>query len=975
MAEEKKQVTIRFESTMDSANSEPLLLSGPIQIFGSVDTFAELTSKRTNNPDDPTLMDAIFAATDVPQIVMFVNDIVDVNNDSQHHRGAYFLFVGDRKGISCEAGIDWQEILLGTHSHENKEQLDSLSDLVHVELNSEGKPVIADDRIVAVDSNGNFKLIEKTEGKYLPEFPEEIQARIKELEMYKDLNEPEENEWHHLDADLDLLNDTYDWLEKDKDGNYKNLAVGNCRDLYRSLIKADKKLFIDSDYKLSTDDGLSHVALEVYNVNFDSTKTLDNCENILKDNTNSSRLLLTLKFPCVIDETDDIFIFNNEKPLTNADYEIILRDTHSITFGFNKYRVVPEQSIVHVLISRGTANRFEVLNAFETGKLSIDEINKSLVELFVEGEFNRRPNLPHLYLTTDENGNIHWDNKLLPAQYFYAKTKLVNKNDADENGTVEVVFENVNFNTADGDFPILLADEVFAFNIQPTEVGKDVKYLINTNEHDRYFAEETSTQFTLIVIKNSANNSIADLIADKYVSKEDAIKFITNGRVNLKGYVKKSQLKGFSLAGHTHSEYAKKNHNHDNRYANYSHSHPELAGIIAKASRATPAQVQEWINNLTYDLRDRVDAILKEKFQIDVNGDIDITASNKAENIIVSKDIVDLINYKIETEEYPIEKLNMNDEGTYYLDKVLEYLTRFFELDMVPSDQVFLGFDLPVKNKIGGITKEKYYSNDYVGDILRDMLNPYTDVIDAKEVLTPSAEFTFLKWFIKDEFDQYIEIDVNNIKQKEEGQLFFKPYLRNNKNEVCEFKYTSSLTGDGVLVTKELINNYAKDAAGYYLYDSAFNFTESESNYPEIEISWENITIYDSYGISTSELNPDNSSFIIKPDFNIILPMYFTGTLENVDYIYSSLFDNFANHIENETVKFNIQENKIISILMDSSVEYFDIIESTSGINIKNVFVEEDSSVIIFNKSYTLYYYEILDDNVNNISLKIKIGG
>ena len=37
----QEKVTVRFESTMDSANSEPLLLSGPIQIFGSVDTLSD----------------------------------------------------------------------------------------------------------------------------------------------------------------------------------------------------------------------------------------------------------------------------------------------------------------------------------------------------------------------------------------------------------------------------------------------------------------------------------------------------------------------------------------------------------------------------------------------------------------------------------------------------------------------------------------------------------------------------------------------------------------------------------------------------------------------------------------------------------------------------------------------------------------------------------------------------------------------
>ena len=35
-------------------------------------------------------------------------------------------------------------------------------------------------------------------------------------------------------------------------------------------------------------------------------------------------------------------------------------------------------------------------------KISLSEINNELVKLYINGEFNRRPLLPHLYLTTDE---------------------------------------------------------------------------------------------------------------------------------------------------------------------------------------------------------------------------------------------------------------------------------------------------------------------------------------------------------------------------------------------------------------------------------------------------------------------------------------------------------------------------------------------------------------------------------------------
>ena len=61
---------------------------------------------------------------------------------------------------------------------------------------------------------------------------------------------------------------------------------------------------------------------------------------------------------------------------------------------------------------------------------------------------------------------------------------------------------------------ILLAGELFAFNKDPEIVGRDLVYTFD--EDSRYIEEEGSTELTLIVIKNSANNSIADEIRKLY---------------------------------------------------------------------------------------------------------------------------------------------------------------------------------------------------------------------------------------------------------------------------------------------------------------------------------------------------------------------------------------------------------------------------------------------------------------------------
>ena len=282
-------------------------------------------------------MDAIFEAPDdLPQIVVFVNEVgsdeISINPNSQPHRGAYFLFIGDRKGAECSL-TDWQEILLGTHSHENKEQLDSLANLAHDNT---------EEMLLSVDNDGNFKLVEPKIGEVLPPLPIEFQNKLKELEIYKSLHEPEESEWHHLDADLDLLRDTYDWLVPDENGNYKNIAAGNCRDLYHSLIKSEKKLYIDKDYKLTSEGGLSYFALEIYNVNLDDTKKFDNYENVITDTTDK-RSILKITTPCFLEENDEFFLFINNDVLSNNEYTIISKDISYITIAFNKYKVEPIQ--------------------------------------------------------------------------------------------------------------------------------------------------------------------------------------------------------------------------------------------------------------------------------------------------------------------------------------------------------------------------------------------------------------------------------------------------------------------------------------------------------------------------------------------------------------------------------------------------------------------------------------------------------
>ena len=112
------RVTLKFEDFDDDLTSE-ISFQGPIKIFKTVETYNDLLGL-SSLPDFPTVPDNEDNAgdlTETPDVVVFVKNITGYA-DNLKYRGAYFRysFVTD----------SWQEILLGTHSHENKDVLDKI---------------------------------------------------------------------------------------------------------------------------------------------------------------------------------------------------------------------------------------------------------------------------------------------------------------------------------------------------------------------------------------------------------------------------------------------------------------------------------------------------------------------------------------------------------------------------------------------------------------------------------------------------------------------------------------------------------------------------------------------------------------------------------------------------------------------------------------------------------------------------------
>ena len=421
---EQEKITVRFESTLESANSEPILLSGPMQVFEWVDFFDDLTSKRSKvlDPNNPTLMDLIYDVRDkeneIPQIIIFVSDLgyndqPEGFENSQPHRGGYFIFTGDRHASECNASLDWKEILLGTHSHENKDQLDSLMNLPYSETSG--------DKILGITDQGLFTLIDYEKTSELPPLPIEAQNIITERKRQEDLARKyfdiAEESGHHLDANLKELENTFDWLVPNKDGVYENISYGTCRDLYYAMIKVAKPLYLNQhkineneyDYSISSKETENNLNITL------ALETTDiNDKNLIIDSTNRNRYILSTSFNLKLNSSDEIFVFADDKYISNDYYRIIERKQEngetfeSVKILFFDPEIINTTKITFLFLRKhgGLSNNFVKQNFISfllDNVLFLNDIHNELIQLYIAGEFSKKNTLNKKYYLKNKN--------------------------------------------------------------------------------------------------------------------------------------------------------------------------------------------------------------------------------------------------------------------------------------------------------------------------------------------------------------------------------------------------------------------------------------------------------------------------------------------------------------------------------------------------------------------------------------------
>lgn len=912
--------------------------------------------------------------------IVYVETVMPLDKNNQTNRGAYFRFAGsyvDPETTHTE--ILWEEVLLGTHSHSNPEMLERFCKLNYSDLNSEG--------IISLNKNGDIYLtklenLPGNEENGLPQLPEEYTKKLEELSKYNDLYEPSYSEWHHLDADLELLEDTYDWKNSD------DPVSGNCKALYRNLLKKENKLYLTSKFDLSEnkDKGIGWLTLDIFSVNFDSSVYDENHINIIDYPNDSRYSLLKLILPWKNSEKDQFFIFDDGNVLLEKDYEIINKNENNLILllrkdTLNKVDEIGRNDnirpltvlVVHEPKIDIYGLKMSMYDALESGKISLLEINNYLAKLYVENEFTNRPLIPRLYLSTDEYGKIVWDNKFVPNQTFYAKTIEINsENLVIENKMVKVKFEKANYEikeNGEGDFPILIIDGVFS-DLQPLDIsGKDAYFEIPVEKYDFDFDErKLSTKITLILVKNSVRD-ISNKIAEEYISKEDAVKILSHGKINLKDYVKNSKLLEYSKIGHVHSEYAAKIHNHDERYAMFHHTHPEILIALSNFTGANKEDIDRWFDELDGKQKTLIENIvnstgIREEILEDGSSSyyFDDTSIRISDDVF--NNLVDLLSE---------HRMTIPDRT---LKSALDGIIELFNLDEVLDNQVKLENAIIVNNPVGAVkVGDVFEKGESLQSVLRKIFNPYISIEYIREKLTPTIENISVKWLNSD----FVEVIPDKLPYPKDYNLYLELDFSKLKQEIVisgirEVLKTIPL---GVSLNTILLNEYSnKD--GVFIYEIPDDLVEiGEGSENLIKFSWMSDfvkgeltdVIFDNYGTTYGTLNPNRNYLEFKdikvmvnfPDF-----VWLVSETSDPDYnvdegIQKDVFDV---HITEESGKF-------IKLYIESSIHNFKIMECDSHTNITNVFKKYDEELEIFGTYYNLYYFECFEDADFKLLLQI----
>ena len=790
---DSNKITMHLEVTdgIQNENSSDYFVSGPVKIFATVDDLSDIydeTEDRCGLYSEYFLnvvKESTLYANNEP-IVVFVNNVFDKTTgdfqyqpESLKYRGSYFLFEYETES--------WQEVLIGTHTHENKEILDKFS---KIDLKN------AENKILSVLSTENGYEFAFIEDNRLPELPGSVLRAIEENNAL--YGYPNDGTGNHLDGTVVYNSDSHE-------------VYASCNDLYEYMRTRGKYVhlnLVDGKIVLDKENG----------------QILDSFQHIVTDEDIQPSSIF--QFTGVSSYSGYGFLVYVDGVALNPLFYNIKAE-ENVIYLKTRPEDTPVGSIVTVLaLKNGEISINDLFNAISENHITLDQIRDAAFQVYIDIALNKKKEVPKVYLTNDEDGNIVWENEVLPAQSFYSQTRLLYNSDIEADTTgdhVVVEFENVHFNFTH-DFPIILVNQLFAFDAKYFVTGKTNENLTLSIPKNLYFNldDENPDRVTLIVIKNTGGEAISAELSRNYVSKKDAVDILSHGKLNLSDYAKISDLQHYAYKAHTHSNFALTGHTHDYRYADYQHTHAEYvtkAALlqtlskylghemsdqeIVQMSKELVLEINTLLANEGFVKLETIERLLVDNgFIKDNEGNIKLGSDTVYINTsLIDPELLKKLLYEGETNTSILETLNLTELTARILD--------LFNRDSIEDTKVLVDGDIPVYNTVGGITefdengfRRIIKSGSNYHDILNDLLNPYIGKDSIERILTPKA--AIYKFYSDPECQNEIDLADRRYSAASVNVYFKFDRFINQNDEKCEYIYR--LTNGDVDVVRTKID-------------------------------------------------------------------------------------------------------------------------------------------------------------------------
>jgi hypothetical protein len=499
------KVTLRIE---DLNSDSQVSYSGPISIYKTIDTVELLDTLPDEDgfPVAPVTSDGAYDTDQLPNVVVYVKNVTGYEPNSLQYRGAYFRY--------NYLTASWTQILLGTHSHENKDIIDKIS----------------------VGNVGEWlDITGLATTKIGTDFPTAVLN-----DLY----------YNASTGFLYRYASALNWTELGfTSSSLAPTGTANIGDLHFATTPQRLYKYTQSGWTI----------IPVENVSIGALSPESPVANLYFYDTADLKLYQYNRW---------VRILEIRTTSSNPDYPKIGEYYFNTTLSKLFKYVLAIPSTERMLTLEVTdPDEFPGSYSYE---VKWQDLPKSLPNVPVTGE-NDTP-AENLYLGLDQSGNPTWKNEFIAAQTFqFKQIEIVSSgnNDYRQLGPTNFITIPDVFFDQNHDEVLVLDNSLFVFdkNIEYNQSLRVLRVTVN-------YQFEVGSKISVLIIRNGAA-SILDQLAVDYISKEEALNLLSGGSIKLRNYATKAELARKADKYHTHSQFAAYNHDHDFKYADYHHTHDQ----------------------------------------------------------------------------------------------------------------------------------------------------------------------------------------------------------------------------------------------------------------------------------------------------------------------------------------------------------------------------------------------------------------